>query len=77
MPGGWQGCPRRAVADPEDAVAGLIPIRLLKPYRSFRPGEAFEATASLARRLVALGVACPDPTAAAGRPPTSATGSAT
>ena len=58
----------RAVAFREETVADLTPIRLLKPYRSFRAGDILQATSSLARRLVALGVACVDAVAAPGRP---------
>lgn len=41
-------------------MAALNPIRLLKPYRSFREGDVIQATQPLARRLIALGVACED-----------------
>lgn len=49
-------------------MADLTPIRLLKPYRSFQAGDVLQATPSLARRLLALGVAAADSDAVRRRP---------
>lgn len=48
--------PRRAVVFPEDTVADLHPIRLLKSYRGYRAGVVIQATPGLAERLVEDGL---------------------
>lgn len=49
-------------------MADLTPIRLLKSYRSFPEGDVIQATPSLARRLIALGVASADVQGRVARP---------